>query len=233
MKVILLTNCIFREKFIEEQLHLLGHEVFISESLLKGSSAMVQFFDMIILSDTLPTDQQVKVAKGMSNFQVPILRVSREAPLAFTDIFEDVLNPDSELEEMGNKLATISKLYKGVKPKQPILNTKWNKNQDFFNSLSKLERKLLNYLMKTRGKVISRREISLFIWEGEFTLSRQCHISNIVKRIRKKMELYQLDQVQIITVWGEGYFLEPVNGWEAFEEESKWEFEEQLQQTLV
>lgn len=233
MKIIVLTNCIFREKFIEEQLHLLGYEVFISETLLIEPLSMVRFFDMIILSDTLPSAQQLVIAKEMRSFHVPILKVSREDPQVFKDTFAGVLEPDSDLEELGNRLAAIKKVTRRIKPKRTIPYVKQKKTQDFTQRFSKLESKLLDCLKEARGGIVSKRELAIHLWEGEPTTSQMCHISNIVKRIREKLDLYQLDQFEVITVWGKGYYLEPANGWGRLEENSKQDLDRKRQKTLV
>ncbi|MGG5319019.1 winged helix-turn-helix domain-containing protein [Enterococcus sp. AZ072] len=230
MKILVLTNCIFREKLIEEQLHLLGNEVFISKALLSDSLTMVRFFDIIILSDTLPVDQQLIIANKMLSFQVPIMKMTSEESFAPTEIFRGVLNPDCDLEDLGNSLAVVSKLKKPMYRERPIIQAGKNEEEVFYLRLSKKEKKLLDCLREAKGETVSKKDISLYLWNGEPTASRMCHVSNLIKHLRDKLEKYEPDWYKIITVWGQGYYLKDAHDWDESAENNT---QENLQQAIV
>ena len=72
--------------------------------------------------------------------------------------------------------------------------------------LPAMEFKLLSYLMKNRGRVVSKEELFRNVWEdsivGENTLN--VHI----RRLREKLEQDPNNPRYIKTVWGTGYMLE-------------------------
>ncbi|EOH93687.1 DNA-binding response regulator [Enterococcus pallens] len=233
MKILVLTNCIFREKMMEEQFHLLGYEVFISQALLTESLTMVRFFDVILLSDTLPADQQIIIAKKLLSFKVPIMKITCDESITLNGIFEGIIDPEWDVEEMGNKLAAVAKLKKRVVNEQSFLHAGKKEVQDINFYLSKMEKKLLNCLKEAEGEIVSKEDISLYLWEGEPTASRLCHVSNLVKHVREKIERYQSDWYRIITVWGQGYYLQTADGWEEPVEEISQETTKERNQAII
>ena len=69
--------------------------------------------------------------------------------------------------------------------------------------LTALEYKLLAYLMENRGRVITKNELFVKVWEDRFTGDGTLNVH--IRRLREAVETDPHKPVYITTVWGEGY----------------------------
>ena len=87
------------------------------------------------------------------------------------------------------------------------------KKQDlvlFYSSLNNIEKKIIGALAEGSGKIISRDELCNKVWNNEVSKSRLVQMSTAVGNIRKKIAHAHIDNVRIITYWGNGYRLHDV-----------------------
>lgn len=69
--------------------------------------------------------------------------------------------------------------------------------------LKMMEFKLLTYLMKNAGRVLSKEELFKNIWEDTFTGDNTLNVH--IRRLREKLESNPNNPQYIQTVWGTGY----------------------------
>ena len=69
--------------------------------------------------------------------------------------------------------------------------------------LTTKEYELFLFLAKNKGKPYTREELLEFIWGYEYSGDGRL-IDDLVKRIRKKLELYK-SMLEVSTIWGYGY----------------------------
>lgn len=69
--------------------------------------------------------------------------------------------------------------------------------------LTAMEFKLLTYLMKNEGRVVSKQEIFEKVWEDKFTGDGTLNVH--IRKIREAIEPEPGSPHYIITVWGDGY----------------------------
>ncbi len=72
--------------------------------------------------------------------------------------------------------------------------------------LTTKEYDLFVFLAKNKGKPFTREELLEFIWSYEYAGDGRL-IDDLVKRVRKKLQMYQ-SSVELTTIWGYGYRLE-------------------------
>ena len=84
-------------------------------------------------------------------------------------------------------------------------------NQFFYQrqiiKLSKQEKIVLDRLYKTKGKLVSYDAIGETLWKDDPEKYSLWAISQIIRRLRKKLTLYLLQPKIIKSVRGEGYIL--------------------------
>ena len=69
--------------------------------------------------------------------------------------------------------------------------------------LTSLEFKLLGYLIKNKGKVISKQELFEKVWEDKFTGDGTLNVH--IRKMREAIEREPSNPSYILTVWGDGY----------------------------
>lgn len=73
-------------------------------------------------------------------------------------------------------------------------------------TLKALEYKLLYYLFKNRGKVVSKDDLFRDVWENEYI--NEGTIAVHIRHLREKTEADPKDPQLIKTIWGVGYMME-------------------------
>lgn len=208
-RVLFLTKSISAENELEERIRHLGHEVLCSMSLLDTikkhalPKSFLDTFQIVILSETL-TNQESKVIMddiALSNLGIIQLKegpltedehqdrkvIYMSAKVTLTELRESLSNFDAP-EKMGRYAETLEDILDRL-------------------GLSKRERALLNILADTPGTPMSRAELCERIWNKELSTSTKCQLSNLVKRIKEKIEEKDLDYIKIMTVRNVGYML--------------------------
>ncbi len=69
--------------------------------------------------------------------------------------------------------------------------------------LTTLEFRLLTYLIKNKGKVISKQELFMEVWKDKFTEDGTLNVH--IRRLREAIEINPNEPKYIITIWGDGY----------------------------
>ncbi len=72
--------------------------------------------------------------------------------------------------------------------------------------LKGMEYKLLSYLMENKGKIISKDELFLHVWEDSFVGDGTLNVH--IRHLREKIEDDPNQPLHIKTVWGRGYSYE-------------------------
>lgn len=72
--------------------------------------------------------------------------------------------------------------------------------------LKSMEFKLLSYLMKNKGRVLSKEELFEHVWEDSITSDGTLNVH--IRHLREKIEKNPNEPVFIKTIWGKGYLFE-------------------------
>lgn len=72
--------------------------------------------------------------------------------------------------------------------------------------LTSLEFRLLSYLAKKRGKVVSKQELFEQVWQDKLTGDGTLNVH--IRRLRQAIEVNPDEPRYIVTVWGDGYKFE-------------------------
>lgn len=72
--------------------------------------------------------------------------------------------------------------------------------------LKAMELKLLTYLARNKGKIVSKEELFRNVWEDAFTGNGTLNVH--IRHLREKIEEDPKNPQHIITAWGTGYVLE-------------------------
>lgn len=69
--------------------------------------------------------------------------------------------------------------------------------------LTRMEFKLLAYLVQNRGRVVTKQELFTHVWEDKFTGDGTLNVH--IRKIREAVETDPNQPAYILTVWGAGY----------------------------
>ncbi|MBO1308056.1 response regulator transcription factor [Enterococcus sp. 669A] len=225
--VLLLTKNVLAEERLIKKLHHLNYEVLCSsdwiEHLAQGKSPLrLNYFQAVILSDTLSDSDLVRFLPNLSSPSLAIIRVSTPEYTEDRDklsewVHEWIAKEDS-LEQIREAL------YRTVKETKPQpLNVTFSAdfskigNNDSSESnlvsglrikLSKKEKKVLDHLVAAGAKevILDRKELCEYIW-GIDSDSNMSQLSCLINKIKKKFERAGVPGETITTLWGRGYKL--------------------------
>ncbi|MGM0110201.1 winged helix-turn-helix domain-containing protein [Enterococcus sp. DIV0187] len=216
-RVLILTKCIDYERDLEKKLLELGHEVFISsklvDSFLQQTSQLkiTDFFETIVLSDTLTNHEVILLLKVLGIKQLRILRKAELEPTEDDRQFwisrglTDWLVMTSLLEKIRELLNATYDLSIGR------LSYKMSEDCEKISlnslSLNATQKKILTLLYEKKGEVISRNDMCRLLWERSATASNLSQLSAIIKSLKKKLLEQGIRGESIVTVWGDGYHL--------------------------
>lgn len=228
-KVLILTKNILNEQELQENIQRLSHEVYCTtcdfDQLDNKVFLMniVNFFQIVIISETISDNQMAEVLKVLNSEQTKVFRKVEFMPdkkdRAQFDEFtiDEWLEVSDSLEVLREKIerSTASNLTKvGMGGNSSVVN--FNAQSQFFLSegeqflkalrkLSSNERKVFYYLISVENQTISRRDICEYVWEEELTNSQLSSLSNIVKKIRSKFQEVGIQDEIIKNQWKKGY----------------------------
>ena len=224
MQLLILTKALSYEEAFESQLKQLGNEVYCSHNLiamLKEETFNKQFlsqFDGIIFSESLYDKEVEELVQQLQYERFKLFR--RVIEVSCDDrtesIFDGLIPVDSNLERLREILliAEISRLAYQKEDRAQQLQVK----QKLSNLNLKLKQKeIVNYLIQSGNRTVSREEISRQIWNKEANKSVLASLSKIVSKVNEKLEC-ECGHVAIQTVWGQGYRLSK-EFYDYFEEE--------------
>jgi len=159
-------------------------------------------FDLIILDLSLPRKSGSAICKELrqtgESVCILILSVTTEVPakiMLFDSGADDYMTKPFEFTELSARVRALLKRPKIIN--QPlmvlddlVINTESNKvvrgDRDVY--LTKKEFVLLHYLMKNKGKVVSRGSILEYVWSAgsdPYSNTVEAHILNLRKKIGK------------------------------------------------
>ena len=121
-----------------------------------------------------------------------------------------VQNSDS-VELLREQLAEVATQYqnKSFEPvvtekRQEVVEEDLDLSAMTLVNLSSLVLQLLEKLRGNPGEIISRDELCKSLW-GHISQSRLAQLSPLVKNIKLKLEIMEVDHEIIQTIWGKGY----------------------------
>lgn len=230
-RILILTKNLFAERYLSEQLQKLNNEVMISVSIWENwensgrIDDFVKSFQLILLSETL-TDKETEAFGKQFNTNC-LLRIVGEIPSEemisewkYWHIF-DWIFADTTLERLREKLLYHPPLDQvvfedgSIKGKEMLGGTVTldytRKPFPLYYSdvhFTKNEKGVINQLMTAHNLSLTRDELCAD-WRSKNQNSKLSQLSSTIAKIRKKVnEAYGIEEA-VITLWGEGYRLNP------------------------
>lgn len=216
MRVLLLTKCSFAEQYLEQQIRKLGHEVFCSETCLKKlisnqlSKDFLHFFQSVLLSETIPERESEQLLPIFEDVGLTIIQKNSQLDLPEKEQENLVFMPIEPSLEALREILISSEQQQKQKPIAPIFNPSGASEKEWcdYLHLSRLERKLIEYLIEAQGQTVPREELCKKIWCCPPNNSTNSQLSNLTKRIRVKMREANISEESLKTSWGNGYQLD-------------------------
>lgn len=222
VRILVLTKNILAEEIITNKLQHLNYEVFCSTSILNEIqidghvSAVVNHFPIIIIGETISSYEMELMLPKLTDRGQSILREvdhplteDERTALKKQGLSGAVQNSES-IEMLREQLAEVAAQYQGKKF-EPVVSERPNvieEEQDFsamtLINLSSLELQVLEHLRSRSGEIVSRDDLCMSLW-GNVSQSRLAQLSSLVKNIKLKLEILEVDQEVIQTIWGKGY----------------------------
>ena len=215
MKILLLEDDVILNEIIEEFLLSLNYEVItafdgnIAEELIYEES-----FDLLLFDVNIPNITGFELLKNIrqNNINIPIIFITSrhtadDVKIGFNSGCDDYIKKPFELSELQLRIENIKRLRQIDNHGQIKIDndTFYNyekkviiRNNEEFN-LSKIESKILEYLLKNKNKTISIDEISVNNWLYD-EMPESTTIRTYIKNLRKK-----LNDETITTLKGIGY----------------------------
>lgn len=222
VRVLVLTKNILAEEIITNKLQHLNYEVFCSTSILDEIQMddrvpdLVNHFPIIIIGETISSYEMELMLPKLRDRGQSILREvdhflteDERAVLNEHGISGVVQNSDS-VELLREQLAEVAAQYKGrsfvpVSAEEcPVAEENQGISAMTLINLSSLELQVLEKLRSHPGEIVSRDELCKALW-GNVSQSRLAQLSSLVKNIKLKLEVLEVDQEVIQTIWGKGY----------------------------
>ncbi|MBO0454233.1 helix-turn-helix domain-containing protein [Candidatus Enterococcus murrayae] len=222
VRVLVLTKNILAEEIITNKLQHLNYEVFCSTSILDEIQMdgripeLVNHFPIIIIGETISSYEMELMLPKLKQRSQSILRevdhyLSEEERAALIEqgLTGVVQNSDS-VEVLREQLAEVATQYHG-RSFEPVateecVTVEEDKGLSAMTliNLSSLELQVLEKLRSQPGEIVSRDELCMTLW-GNVSQSRLAQLSSLVKNIKLKLEILEVDQEIIQTIWGKGY----------------------------
>ncbi len=200
-----------------EYFNLFGVQTFVAYSVKE----CLQFLDknsveLILLDINLEDGNGFELCKQLrKTTNIPILFVSARTSdddkiIALNIGGDDYIQKPYSLGVLLAKVKAVLKRYgeNDIKEYQDgYLTIHFLSKQVFVNKiavkLTMLEFKLLAYLVKNEGRVISKQELFDKVWEDKFTGDGTLNVH--IRKLREAIEFNPNDPQYIITIWGDGY----------------------------
>lgn len=224
IRVLVLTKNILTEEIITKKLQHLDYEVFCSTSILNEIQMeghipeLVNHFPIIVIGETISSYEMELMLPSLTERGQSVLRevdhhLSEEerTSLKKLGLSGAVQNSDS-VELLREQLAEIATRCQD-KPFEPIVEEKPHVAEEdpglsamMLINLSSLELQVLEKLRSCSGEIVSRDDLCMTLW-GNVSQSRLAQLSSLVKNIKLKLEILEVNQEVIQTIWGKGYRL--------------------------
>ena len=219
VRVLVLTKNILAEEVITKKLQHLNYEVFCSTSILEElqsnghMSELVNYFPIIIIGETISSYEMEIMLPKLKKHGQRILR-EMDHPLS-EDEKGQLLNhglsgyvqSNDSIESLRENLAEVMASYQNHEPGEVeayLEEEPRGISAITLINLSTLELQVLEKLRSKPGEIISRDELCMTLW-GNVSQSRLAQLSSLVKNIKLKLEILEIDKEVIQTIWGKGY----------------------------
>ncbi|MGL9729337.1 winged helix-turn-helix domain-containing protein [Enterococcus sp. DIV0756] len=223
VRILVLTKNVLAEEMLTNKLQHLNYEVFCSTSILNEIqmngrvSDLVNHFPIIIIGETVSSYEMDLMLPKLKEHGQNILREvdhplsEKEQTLLEAQGLRGAVQNSDSVESLREQLAEVATQYQN-KPFEPVAVEKCldadEPDSDFsammLINLSSLELQLLEKLRSQPGEIVSRDDLCKSLW-GNVSQSRLAQLSSLVKNIKLKLEIMEVDQEVIQTIWGKGY----------------------------
>lgn len=224
-QIVIVTKNIMAETELQSKLYKLGYEVFCSSQMLEAlldqqGANYLEIFKRIIISETVSDSDVKKILQMIRSDDVIVWRMD-EGEKNDKDIekwlrlgLQRFLKPNMELKELREEFSKnneqTNKEVKTNEVNMPANNEVKKGVPDFkafIRSLSTKEKKLFDCLYEARGELVTRDELSKQIWGVGKSNSTLTHLSQIIQRLKKKMQKSGIASDLLQTRWRQGYAL--------------------------
>lgn len=216
-QVLLLTKCSFAEQELEQQIRLLGHEVYTTSALIDllkqqtVEDAFFDYFQLVLLSETIPECEKQELLPQLLGQNLKIVQ-KVEQQLSREELHQAQEQGISCFVAAGASMAVLRELLTIPKNEQSyqfkqISHMKRKKTELSHIRFTNMEQALLENLIQANGEIISREELCVKIWNNQPTNSNQSQLSCLVKKIKRKLKEAGFNSECLETFWGKGYRL--------------------------
>lgn len=215
MKILLLEDDTLLHEIIEEFLQELDYEVVCTYDGQEAHELIYeQHFDLLILDVNVPSLSGFDLLKSLKKYSIDIptifitsLHTTKDMEIGFSAGADDYIRKPFVLSELKLRIDNVKRLRKIDSRETYKINnevsydfeTKTIKIKDNSTTLSKIESKVFEYLLKNSNKAVSIEEIALNNWIYDETPS-DTTIRTYIKNLRKV-----LGKEAIINIKGIGY----------------------------
>ena len=223
MKILIVEDEPKLMSILKEGLETEGYEIDIAyDGQIGGKMAVKNYYDVIILDLIIPYVNGLELCKLIrnSNSNVPILMLTALASIedkiaGFDAGADDYLAKPFEFKELLARVKALLKRSTGVIQNSNTiklgdleldLDKKSAKRGEKIIDLTSKEFFLLEYLMKNKGKVLSRVDIAENVWDIDFDTTTNI-IDVYINILRKKIDK-DFEPKLIQTRKGLGYFID-------------------------
>lgn len=223
VRVLVLTKNILAEEVLTNKLQHLNYEVFCSTSILNEIqrdgrvSDVVNHFPIIIIGETISSYEMELMLPKLKERGQSILREvdhplsEDERALLNAQGISGVVQNKESVELLREQLAEVASQYQNksfesvaVEKCPDVTEEDQGISSMTLINLSSLELQVLEKLRSRHGEIVSRDELCKSLW-GDVSQSRLAQLSSLVKNIKLKLEILDVDQEIIQTIWGKGY----------------------------
>lgn len=210
-RILIVTRNTLAEKGLQEQLQIMNYEVLCHQGtsldplLQADGAAFLDFFDCLIVSDTLSEKEYMEIESTLSHRRIRLAVLRRSE--AFDRVNRSTSNllpkaPSFELlrellaERIGYPQSGDPKSAAALLSEQ-LARIRWTAK----------EREVFDYLHEHAGVCMDRETICLALW-GVYNNSSKVHLSNLVRQIKGKLGVSGIGAEKLVTLWGQGYRLD-------------------------
>ncbi|WP_265456474.1 winged helix-turn-helix domain-containing protein [Enterococcus sp. HY326] len=223
-QILLLTKNIFIDSDWQNRIQQLGYEVFCSSQVLeqvlfKQDFSLFSLFKTIIFSESITDEEVSKIVENASTEQTSLFRIDEQpSSEEYMDgvnsrdvlkIINSQMNPNELREALVDGksikiLATFSQNFQETSVKEVSIQSIGT----LLGVLSRKEKELFDILYAKNGDFVARTELSTSLWHQEVSNSSLTQLSQIIGRLKRKMQKFDFDENFIITHWNKGYALD-------------------------
>ncbi|WP_265460064.1 winged helix-turn-helix domain-containing protein [Enterococcus sp. HY326] len=216
----ILTKNSLGENLLKAILEKLGYEVFCSEQvvhkLLQGEGKIyLSLFYNVIFSETLSNHEVHQLLELSKDRDVNFIRLDSES---ITDEMwrnwhslglKKWLSNDVSLSQLREELSDQNLSFSDLKKSSSTADKEKSKQavKKLLNNLSPKEAGLFEILCRAQGEIILRVDVCEQLWKIGANHSTLTQLSQLIQRIRKKMEHFGVDGNLLETHWRSGYSL--------------------------